>query len=97
MKDINLTPTNYEVQIENGDFVVADSQNQSIELLLSSAQGEWKESPLTGANLHKAQNGKIDRDLYRHINVQLKADGFKPTKLQITENGINLQGSYEKQ
>ncbi|EKB58400.1 hypothetical protein [Bergeyella zoohelcum] len=95
MKDSTLNQ-NYDVQIENGDFIVSDSQNQSIELLLSSAQGEWKESPLTGANLHKAKHGKIDRDLYRHIGVQLKADGFNATKLQITTNGIDLQGSYEK-
>lgn len=96
MRDIILTQ-DYDVLIENGDFLIADSQNQSIELLLSSAQGEWKESPLTGANLHKAKHGKIDRDLYRHIGVQLKADGFKPTKLQINTNGIDIQGSYEEQ
>ena len=94
MKDILLE--NDDLQILNGDFFVGDSQNQSVELLLKSMQGEWKEYPEAGCGLLKTQNGVIDRFFQRNISVQLEADGFIIEKLTINEKGIELKGNYEK-
>lgn len=93
MKDIILE--NDDLKIINGDFFAGDSQSQSVELLLKSMQGEWKEFPDAGCGVEKAQNGVIDRFFQRNIRVQLEADGFAIEKLHINEKGIELKGKYE--
>ncbi|GIZ15311.1 hypothetical protein [Capnocytophaga catalasegens] len=93
MKDILLE--NDDLQLINGDFFAGESQNQSVEMLLKSMQGEWKEHPEAGCGLEKAQNGVIDRFFARNIRVQLEADGFDIEKLTINEKGIELKGNYE--
>lgn len=93
MKDILLE--NDDLQVVNGDFFVGDSQNQSVEWLLKTMQGEWKQHPEAGCGLSKAQNGVIDRFLNRNIRVQLQADGFFVEKLNIGENGLEIKGNYE--
>lgn len=93
MQDIQLTD-NYDLEIKNGDFVIADSDEQHIELLLLSFQGEWKNSPLSGCNIRAAKNGKINRMLDRHIRVQLEADGFDLEEMNINPMGIQIKGEY---
>lgn len=93
MKDILLH--NDDLQIVKGDFLVGNSSNQSVELLLKTMQGEWKEYPEAGCGLANAQNGIIDRFLQRNIQVQLQADGFSVQKLNINSEGIELKGKYE--
>lgn len=79
----------------NGDFLVEASDAQHVELILRSKQGEWKENPQVGIGIIKTQGGAIDRFLYRNINVQLEADGFLVNTLNINENGISINGTYE--
>ncbi|WP_268846732.1 hypothetical protein [Flavobacterium aestivum] len=79
----------------NGDFVVDGSEAQHVELILKSEQGQWKENPELGANLHKAKSGVIDRFLNRDIRVQLEADGFVLNDLTITPTGIEVIGNYD--
>lgn len=93
MKDI-LLDEQYDLIFTKGDITLEDSQNQSVELLLYSKQGEFKEYPEAGCNLGKANHGAIDRFLERNIRVQLEADNFKIETLNITEKGIDLKGEY---
>lgn len=92
MKDIVLK--DFDIEFNNGDFDIGDAQNQSIEMLLLSEQGEWKEHPEAGCGIASAKNGIIDRFLDRRIRVQLEADNFEIGKLEITEKGIELNGEY---
>lgn len=94
MKDF-LLDAEGDLNIENGDFVLGESDFQHLELILKSEQGQWKEHPELGANLHKAQSGVIDRFLNRDIRVQLEADGFALDELNITEMGIEVTGKYD--
>ena len=92
MKDVLVS--DFDLVISNGDFEVDNSQAQSVEILLISSQGEWKEYPEAGADIISAKNGMIDRFMDRKIRVQLEADGFKIQELNINEKGINLNGEY---
>ena len=94
MKDILLN-SDFDLDFENGDLKIDNSKNQSIELLLLSAQGEWKEHPEAGADISKAENGVINQFLERNIRVQLEADNFNLDKLIISENGFQISGDYE--
>ena len=87
MQDLILNEHN-NLLIERGDWLIADSQQQHIQLLLTSLPGEWKETPETGVGLALSQNGAIDGFMKRTIAVQLEADRFKLDNLQITEKGI---------
>lgn len=92
MKDIVLK--DFDIEFNNGDFDVGNAQNQSVEMLLLSEQGEWKEHPEAGCGIASAKNGVIDRFLDRRIRVQLEADNFEIGKLEITEKGMQLNGEY---
>ena len=87
MKDLLLDEEG-DLKIVNGDFFIGDAAEQSVELLLISKPGEWKEFPQVGCDIQKARNGKIDRFLERNVRVQLESDGFEIDKLNITEKGI---------
>ncbi|MBB6499111.1 hypothetical protein [Pedobacter cryoconitis] len=93
MKDILIKDD--DALIVRGDFYVEESDAQQVELILKSKQGEWKEAPQVGIDISRAQNGAIDRSLYRDIRVQLEADGFSVKELDINEDGVNLNGAYE--
>ena len=93
MKDILIR--DFQLQIsKNGDFEIGTAENQSVEMLLISSQGEWKEYPESGCDIVSAQHGTIDRFLDRRVRVQLEADNFKIETLKITEKGLQLNGQY---
>ncbi len=94
MKDIIIE--DFDLEFNNGDFAVGESKSQSVEMLLISEQGEWKEHPEAGCGIASVKNGVIDRFLDRRIRVQLEADGFGVGKLAITEQGIELNGNYTR-
>ena len=91
----DLLLNDFDLEFENGDLVIGNSKNQSIEMLMLSAQGEWKEYPEAGADIRRSQNGVIDQFLERNIRVQLEADNFNLDKLTIDENGFQISGDYE--
>ena len=86
MKDFLLNDG--DLLIEQGDWLIADSDQQHTQLLLTSMPAEWKENPETGVGLALSQHGAIDGFVKRTIAVQLEADGFKLDNLQITEKGL---------
>ena len=94
MNDILLN-SDYDLNFENGDLAIGNSKNQSIEMILLSAQGEWKEHPEAGADVKRAINGVIGQLLDRNIRVQLEADNFNLDELIINENGFQIKGDYE--
>lgn len=91
----DLLLNDFDLEFENGDLVIGNSKDQSVQMLLLSAQGEWKEHPEAGADIRRAQNGVIDQFLERNIRVQLEADNFNLDKLTIDENGFQITGDYE--
>jgi hypothetical protein len=84
-----------DLLIKDGDFVVGESDQQHVELLLSATKGSFLQYPTIGVGLANYVN-KQDVDmaeLRRAIEVNLKADGYKVNKL-ITEAG-NFNVDYE--
>lgn len=77
----------YDLLIEDGDFVIGDNQEQSIDLIVGSNQSEWNQYPLVGVGLPNYLNmpNSINtrEDLKRAIDVQLRADDFRVSKVQI--------------
>jgi hypothetical protein len=86
MTDIILDD-NMDLLIENGDFVIADSEEQVQQLILIATQGSFRGSPVTGIgiiNYIKSQFtvGQIDK-LRQKIKLQLQYDGYTNVSTQI--------------
>lgn len=94
MNDIKLDE-NQDLKIKNGDFIISDSTDQNVELLFLSTPGDWKEHIETGVAIERAIHRNTDRFLDRTIRVQLEADGYSISKLEIKNTAISIEGSYE--
>ncbi len=93
---IDLLVEENDLVIAKGDLVLGDAQNQTLEMLLISKQGEWKQFPEAGCDIERMKNGAISRFMERNIKIQLEADGFQLKKMTITPQGIDITGKYGK-
>jgi hypothetical protein len=94
MSDIKLGEEN-DISIVNGDFQIGDSQQQEIESILIAFKGEFKNTPLLGAEILRMIKARNTRQgITREVNEQLKYDGFQHIdfKIEDAENfTINAQ------
>lgn len=75
MTDI-LLGDNDDVQILNGDFVVGESLDQEVGLILRLNKGELKEDPIMGCDLIRLIKSNITQpELKQIIKLQLARDG----------------------
>ncbi len=88
-QDILLNPDG-SFMIRNGDFVIGESDQQHIELILQTNPNDWKESPLTGAALIKSLGGNLTGFAKRNVQVQLEADGYMLDQINEHTNGIDV-------
>jgi hypothetical protein len=80
-----------DLHIEDGDFVVGNSIQQDIELILIHNKGAFVATPMVGVGIQMLPNGRIT-DLHaklRDIKLQLEADGMTEVSV-IQENGENI-------
>jgi len=83
VKDIILKD-DYDLLVENGDFVVDNSDPQHVQLIIITAQGEWKEHVLLGVGIESFINAPSSlQELSRLINIQLISDNYTVTKLNV--------------
>lgn len=91
MRQDILLDANKNVLMRNGDFVIGESDQQNIELILSTNPNDWKESPVVGAALIKSLGGDINGFVKRNVTVQLEADGYVLEEINEKENGIDVK------
>jgi phage baseplate assembly protein W len=71
-----LLDENDDVRIENGDFVIGDSLDQEVGLILRMNKGELKEDPVMGCDLIRLINSNTsEAELKQIIKLQLARDG----------------------
>jgi hypothetical protein len=77
---------------ENGDFKIADSNEQHVVLLINTMSGAWKQFPTVGVGIiqYSASSGQTIK-LQREILFQLSNDGYRNTNVILSQNG----NSYE--
>ena len=77
MTDI-LLDENFDLRIENGDFVVGESAGQEAKLLLLYAPGNLRPDPLIGVGikrwLNSAMTGAGKRALDKSVYLEFDAD-----------------------
>lgn len=73
--DILLDDTG-DLDALDGDFVIGDSELQEIALILQTNQGDYKQDPITGANLLRFKNSTLSPNEIRNKSaIALKRDG----------------------
>ncbi len=87
MEDL-LLDNDGDLRIGNGDFVLGESSQQEIELLLTSFRGEWKLYPKRGIEIQrmlKARQGIVS--IKGVVQEQMEMDGFVNVDFDINNNG----------
>jgi hypothetical protein len=76
-----------DLQIENGDFVIAASDMQHVDHILRAHKGEYKDHPQVGIGISKylKTTGK-ELELKREIRIQLSYDGYKNPNIILENN-----------
>lgn len=74
-KDILLDENN-EPLVVDGDFVIGESEDQEIRLLLRLNQGEVKRDPVIGPNLvQEIEQGLDEQKIMKKVRLHLERDG----------------------
>lgn len=85
MADILLNDENEPILI-NGDFQIGDSNQQEIKNILIAFKGEFKSTPLLGAELQRMLKARNSRQsITREVSEQLRFDGFQNIDLKIED------------
>ena len=84
-----------DLLIENGDFVIADGEEQHQQIVIIASQGSFRASPLTGVNIAKYiktgfTQAQIDQ-LTQKIRIHLQYDGYARSVVKINSfNDIQI-------
>jgi hypothetical protein len=94
MTDIILDE-NYQVAINNGDFIIDVSDVQQQNLLLICDKGDWKESPTVCVGVQRWLNDDEPEDLLAEIKKEFQRDGMTVNDLTLTDDKIlNVDANY---
>lgn len=82
-----------DLQIEDGDLAVGESNVQEGTLIIRHRPGSFKQSPRIGYGEKILLNGSLDGRTKREIQLQLESDQKKLT--HFTEQGGSLAINWE--
>ncbi|MCC3159526.1 hypothetical protein LJ737_19950 [Hymenobacter sp. 15J16-1T3B] len=84
-----LLDANDDLLVERGDFVAGPADAQHIDLLLRTAQGDWRADPLVGVGIARYQKAPYGATqaaaLTRAVGIQLERDGYQVLALDLTD------------
>lgn len=91
-KDFLLNQQN-DLEIENGDFVIGQSDQQHVQSIVTMHQGEMKEWPLVGFGAEKylKQTTLNKMKFLRDLKVQLANDNYANAQVKIDNTLKNLE------
>lgn len=86
VKDIDLED-DLDLRIVDGDFKVAESDQNHVVVILKSYLGAFKQFPLVGLGIDRYEAASISTQvLKRDIQVQLGADGYNVEGVKILQD-----------
>jgi len=86
-----LLDNSYDLGFTRGDFDLGESDQQHLDLLLLTGQGNWRQDPVVGVGLPRyllAPYGAIQvAALSRDVTIQLERDGYQVLELDLSDLG----------
>ena len=84
-----------DLLIENGDFVIGETTQQNIGLILISEKGEWRHTPYVGAGLKSDIEDEAEpAELMQEIKKQLELDGLLNVTIDTSSGKFEVEGNY---
>ncbi len=95
-----LLDDDFDLKVENGDFVIGESTAQHQKCLLMAKKGDYKQNPIVGVDLFHEIDDEGPEDLLREVRLAFSQDGMKVNRMKAvtTPNGgitINTEAFYE--
>jgi hypothetical protein len=90
-----LLGADYDLAIENGDFVIGEGLNQQVALLLLSAPGDIRHVPGLGVGLHNYTLDENPADLNRNIRLNFKKDGLRVNRIKQSTTELTIDAEYD--
>jgi hypothetical protein len=90
-----LLDEEYDLKIENGDFVIGDSDAQNQLLLLLSAKGDFAEYPDSCVGARRFLETAETSALAREIDQEFTRDGMKVKEITINIPNVSVDASYK--
>ena len=85
-RDIKLTDN--DLEFNNGDFIITNSDQQHIEDIVEAYTGSYKEFPLLGVGIRQYINAAgAQAELQSIIRLQLEADGYTVNNIILGDEG----------
>jgi hypothetical protein len=94
MAKLDFSDDNNILKIQNGDFVIENSELQQASTIVEIAQGENKQFPLIGVNIDQFIGSTIDKTiLYSIIASQLEEDELyiDSVSAEFTNNDVTFE------
>lgn len=84
-----------DLLIENGDFVLGDTDQQNQKLIVIANKGEWKEFPEVGVGIQEMLSDDDPTDVLIETKRQLEYDGMQIDDVSLTQDGkLIIDGKY---
>lgn len=90
-----LLDENFDLLIENGDFVIDESTDQHQKLLLYSGKGDYKQYPTRCVGAIRFLEESNGEELAREIDVDFNKDGMTVNEINLDLPDIEVIASYD--
>lgn len=84
-----LLDQDFDLQIEDGDFIIGNDLEQRCCCILNASAGHYRQWPIIGGNVRAYLNGPFGQQSLQQIQLHLEADLIKAKSILF--NGGELQ------
>ena len=81
----------FDLLVENGDFVVANSDQQNVRCIMEANQGQFRQFPFLGVGIRKMLNGFVEGPERRFMQLQLEGDGYRANKITYFNGELKIE------
>ena len=91
VKDIDIEENTFELRIVDGDFKLAESDQNHIMLLTKAYLGAFKQFPLVGVGIdYFISSSNQSQIIKRNIAVQLESDSYNKITIDIDRDTYSI-------
>jgi phage baseplate assembly protein W len=82
-----------DLDISGGDLTAGESTQQHIRLILLTQKGQWKDSPVIGADIARIINNEKQQNLRQTIQKELEIDGLTVRRIELGDT-LEVEANY---
>lgn len=77
--------------VRNGELIISETTVQSVEAVLLTMRGEWKEFPLLGGEAVRQLGGSVDVMWPAEVKEMLQTCGVEAKRVKVEGNSIIVE------